>query len=73
MHRTQIYFEESDFEKIKERARARNMSAAALIRELVSKELHKQDSAPSTDLLAFKGLWKGRDIDLDAIRKEAWK
>ncbi len=67
MDRTQIYFEESDFEKIKERARARNMSAAALIREVVHAELQKEEMVSSPDLSRFKGLWKGRELDLESI------
>jgi hypothetical protein len=73
MHRTQIYFEEGDFEMIKVRAGARKISASAYIREVVKKELESEDHPPPGDLSAFKGLWKDRAVDVESLRREAWK
>lgn len=73
MHRTQIYFEETLFEAIKQKADALNMSVSAYIRETLKKDL--EDSVPlePADFSEFAGMWEGRDIDQQALRKKAWK
>ena len=74
MHRTQIYFEETLFEAIKQKAAARDMSISAYIRETLKKDL-EEDSRPlePADFSEFAGMWEGRDIDQQALRKKAWK
>ena len=75
MHRTQIYFEESMLEQLKQRANRLGISVSAYIRETLQKELNEQqpkDEPP--DFSDFSGMWKDRDdITLESIREKAWK
>jgi predicted DNA-binding protein len=74
MHRTQIYIDDSMFEQIKRRARILGISASAYIREVVKSHLEESENMDHTrDFTAFKGLWRGRDIDLTSIRDKAWR
>jgi len=74
MHRTQIYFEEQFFESVKKKAKSKNISVSAYIRDAVKKDLdsQKEDQQP-IDLEEFSGLWKDYDISIESIRKKAWK
>ena len=73
MHRTQIYFEETMFEMIKQKAGALNVSVSAYIRDTLKKELEaQQDSEESIDFSDFAGLWEDADVTQDSIRKKAW-
>ena len=74
MHRTQIYFEEAMFERLKQRANRLGVSVSAYIRDALTRELEEShlDSAP--DLSEFVGIWRERDdVDLQSLRKKAWK
>jgi metal-responsive CopG/Arc/MetJ family transcriptional regulator len=74
MHRTQIYFEENLFEEIKEQAKQLNISMSAYIRKTLKKDLQeKKNKSDTTKLSDFAGMWEGRDITQESIRKDAWK
>ncbi len=74
MHRTQIYFEENLFEEIKEQAKQLNISMSAYIRKTLKKDLQeKKNKSDTTNLRDFAGMWEGRDITQESIRKDAWK
>jgi len=74
MHRTQIYFEETMFEAIKQKARALNISVSSYIRDILEKELESQKNQEEpVDFSEFAGLWEDYDIDQEKIRKKAWK
>lgn len=75
MHRTQIYFEESMFQLLKERAAQMGISVSAYIREALKKELSsEQKNNQKPDLSEFAGLWKDRDeITSESLREKAWK
>ena len=75
MHRTQIYFEESMFQLLKERAAQRGISVSAYIREALKKELNsEQKNNQKPDLSEFAGLWKDRDdITTESLREKAWR
>lgn len=74
MHRTQIYFEESLFEAIKQRAGNMDLSISAYIRETMALELeqqkHKQQPVDFSD---FAGMWQDYDVDQQGLREKAWK
>ncbi len=72
MHRTQIYFEESLFEEIKQEASRRGESISAYIRNVLKKEIKKRKKR-QIDFNEIAGLWEGKNIDLQTIRKSAWK
>lgn len=74
MQRTQIYFEEAMFERLKQRANQLGMSMSAYIREILNRELAQSDLESAPDLSEFAGIWRDRDdIDLESLRKQAWK
>jgi len=74
MHKTEIYFEETLFEAIREKAAALDMSISAYIRETVRKDLEEGGRrVVPADFSEFAGMWEGRDIDQQALRKKAWK
>jgi len=74
MHRTQIYFEENLFEEIKEQAKQLNISMSAYIRKTLKKDLQEKRQKPNTTKLSdFAGMWEGRDITQESLRKDAWK
>ena len=74
MHRTQIYFEEPLFEELKSHANALGISLSAYIRNTLRKELQKKRNEPQTnDFSQFSGMWKGRDVTQESLRKQAWK
>jgi metal-responsive CopG/Arc/MetJ family transcriptional regulator len=74
MHRTQIYFEENLFEEIKEQAKQLNISMSAYIRKTLKKDLQENKKKSNTTKLSdFAGMWEGRDITQESIRKDAWK
>jgi len=74
MHRTQIYFEEQMFEELKQRASSLGLSLSAYIRDVLKKDLKsKKEGSGHVDLSEFAGMWKDREIDLQTIRKAAWK
>ena len=74
MHRTQIYFEENLFEEIKEQAKQLNISMSAYIRKTLKKDLQEKKKKPdTTNLSDFAGMWEGRDITQESLRKDAWK
>jgi Trk K+ transport system NAD-binding subunit len=74
MHRTQIYFEENLLEDIKAQAKQLNISMSAYIRKTLKKDLQEKKNNPNTtDFSNFAGMWEGRDITQESIRKDAWK
>lgn len=74
MHRTQIYFEETMFDAIKQKARALNLSISAYIRDILKKELESQENKTAPlDFNGFAGLWEDHDISQEKLRKKAWK
>lgn len=73
MHRTQLYFDETMFEEIKETANSLNLSVSAYIREVLKKELNEKRQQQSLDFSEFAGMWKDEDISLEGIREKAWK
>ena len=72
MHRTQIYFEETLFEEIKREALKKGVSISAYIRDVLKKELRAK-KGEKVDFNEIAGLWEERDIDIDTLRKDAWK
>ena len=74
MHRTQIYFEESLFEELKAQANMMGVSLSAYIRETLKKDLKQRKKSPKKrDLSQYSGMWEGREITQEDLRKEAWK
>ena len=74
MHRTQVYFEEATFERIKQRANRLGVSVSAYIRAALNRELAEPEGGFAPDFSEFAGIWRDRDdIDLQSLRKKAWK
>ena len=74
MHRTQIYFEETLFEELKQQANTLGISLSAYIRDILKKDLQEKKKKPtSTDLSSFAGMWEDRDISQESLRKKAWR
>ena len=74
MHRTQIYFEETLFEELKRQANITGISLSAYIRDILKKDLEKKKKKPDTvNFDQFSGMWEGRDINQESLRKKAWK
>ncbi len=74
MHRTQIYFEEELFNRIKNQANKLGLSISAYIREVLKNDIEKREEEPSKiDFSEFAGMWKDRDITIEKIREKAWK
>ncbi len=75
MHRTQIYFDETLFLAIKERAALLGVSVSAYIRDALKRDLavDAEQASGVTGIDEFAGLWEGRDIDQARLRKAAWK
>ncbi len=73
MHRTQIYFEEELFDKIKRKASMLGLSISAYIREVIKKDIEKEKKVQQINLSEISGIWKDRDISLKEIREKAWK
>ena len=75
MHRTQIYFEEEMFAKVKRRAAQLGVTISAYIRDTLKKEIEKEEQERKRlDLSSFSGIWKDRDdISVESLRKKAWK
>ena len=73
MQRTQIYFEETMLEEMKQKAKALGISLSAYIREVLQKDLEEEKRKPQKlDLSEFAGMW-GEDVTLEEIRKRAWR
>jgi len=74
MHRTQIYFEESLFEELRQQASLLGLSLSAYIRDTLKKDLETKKREPQTlDFSKFSGMWENREIDQKSLRKKAWK
>lgn len=74
MHRTQLYFDETLFNKIKQTASSMNMTVSAYIREVLKKELEaQQQKAQPVDFSKFSGMWENQDITQESLRGKAWK
>ncbi|WP_456382353.1 ribbon-helix-helix domain-containing protein [Hydrogenimonas sp.] len=74
MHRTQIYFEESLFEALKQEAKAMGISVSAYIREVLRQDLERRKKEPKKrDFSEFRGMWADRDISEQKLREKAWK
>ena len=74
MHRTQIYFEEPFFAEIKAHANALGVSLSAYIRDALKRDLKQKREKPTkSDFDRFAGMWSGRDITQEGIRRDAWK
>ena len=73
MQRTQIYFEETMLEEMKQKAKALGISLSAYIREVLQKDLEEEKRKPQKlDLSEFAGMW-GENVTLKEIRKRAWR
>ncbi len=74
MHRTQIYFDETLFEAVRQKATRHNLSISAYIRGVLQKDLEADKNllAP-TDFSDFAGLWEDYDVSQESLRKKAWK
>ena len=74
MHRTQLYFDETLFEQVKQRARGLGVSVSAYIRGAVKSQLaHEQAPEAPLDLSAYSGMWKDREVTQRSLREQAWK
>ena len=75
MHRTQIYFEEDMFAKIKQKAARLGVTVSAYIRDTLKKEIEKEEQEHKRlDFSPFSGIWKDRDdITVESLREKAWK
>ena len=74
MHRTQLYFDETLFDQVKQRARGLGVSVSAYIRDAVKSQLaHEQVSEAPLDLSAYSGMWKDREVTQRSLREQAWK
>ena len=74
MHRTQLYFDETLFNKIKQTANSMNMTVSAYIREVLKKELEaQQQRSQPIDFSEFSGMWENRNITQESLRNKAWK
>ncbi len=74
MHRTQIYFDETLFEAVQQKAARCNLSVSAYIREVLQKELEtEKDLLEPIDLTGFSGLWEDYDVSQESLREKAWK
>ncbi|NPA29661.1 MAG: ribbon-helix-helix protein, CopG family [Epsilonproteobacteria bacterium] len=74
MHRTQIYFEESLFEALKQEAKAMGISVSAFIREVLREDLKRRKKEPKKrDFREFGGMWANRDVSKEKLREKAWK
>ena len=74
MHRTQIYFEETLFQAIRQRANSMNISVSAYIRDTLKRELEDQEKREQpVDFSEFAGIWQDNDVTQEDIRAKAWK
>lgn len=74
MHRTQLYFDETLFNKIKQTAKSMNMTVSAYIREILRKELEaQQQKSLPVDFSEFSGMWENQNITQERLRNKAWK
>jgi len=74
MHRTQLYFDETLFNQIKQTANSMNMTVSAYIREVLKKELEAQQrKSQPIDFSEFSGMWKNQNITQESVRNKAWK
>ena len=74
MHRTQLYFDETLFNQIKQTANSMNMTVSAYIREVLRKELEaQQQKALPVDFSEFSGMWENQNITQENLRNKAWK
>ena len=74
MHRTQLYFDEMLFNKVKQTANSMNMTVSAYIRDVLRKELEaQQQKSQPIDFSEFSGMWENQDITQESLRNKAWK
>jgi len=74
MHRTQIYFEETLFEELKQQANTLGISLSAYIRDTLKKDLqNKKNNTNTTDFSQFSGMWENREVTQSSLREDAWK
>ncbi len=74
MHRTQIYFEETLFEELKQQANQLGISLSAYIRDTLKKDLQEKKNKPNpTNFGEFAGMWEDRETTQASLRKQAWK
>ncbi len=74
MQRTQIYFEESMLEELKQRANSLGISLSAYIRDSLKKNLNSENQEPKQlNLSEFAGMWKDEEVTIESIRKAAWR
>ena len=74
MHRTQLYFDETLFNQIKQAANSMNMTVSAYIREVLRKELEaQQQKSQPVDFSEFSGMWENQNITQESLRNKAWK
>ncbi len=73
MQRTQIYFEESMLEELKQKANSLGISLSAYIRNSLKNNLNNEEEPKKLNLSEFAGMWKDEEVTLESIRKAAWK
>lgn len=74
MHRTQLYFDETLYNEIKQAAGNMNITISAYIRDVLRKELdRRKNEARPVDFSEFSGMWKDSDITREELRSKAWK
>ena len=74
MHRTQIYFEDTMLEELKQKANSLGVSLSTYIQDVLKKDLEEKKRTPKKlDFSEFSGMWKDLDITQESIRKKAWR
>jgi hypothetical protein len=74
MQRTQIYFESSLLEDLKQQSKILGLSMSAYIRQVLQEDLFKRkQQKQNLDFSEFSGMWKESEISQESIRKKAWK
>jgi len=68
MKTAQVYLEDNIFEQLQKEAQKRNMTISELIQELVQTSIKKK---PSFEKML--GIWKNKNINIEEIRKKAWR
>jgi predicted CopG family antitoxin len=63
----QIELEDEVFEKLQIEAKQKNITISELINELITQHTKRPD------FNAMVGIWSDKDIDIEDIRKRAWR
>ena len=68
MKTAQVYFEDNIFKQLQKEAQKRNITISELIQELVPTSIKKKSAFDK-----MVGIWKDKNIDIEEIRKKAWR